>query len=156
MIGPVGIGSSHIKGLIEGDQEDEFLSRFVSLMDDDLNTAGAIGIVFDKIKELNRIMDEAEDDPSDSLKDKLKEERRALLKAATVLGILNSNPSVFISQIEKPSDVDETEIESLIKQRNDARAQKDWGKADSIRDKLQEMGIVLEDKAGVTKWRREV
>lgn len=156
VIGPNGDDSSSIQGLIEGDQENDFLNRFVNLMDDDLNTAGAIGIIFDKIKDLNRIMDEAGDDPSDPVRSQLKDERDALLKAATVLGILNSAPSVFISRIEKPSDVDESEIEDLIKQRNDARAQKDWAKADAIRDKLQEMGIVLEDKAGETKWRREV
>ena len=124
-------------------------------MDDDLNTAGAIGIIFDKIKELNRIMDDAGFDPSDSVKEQLEEERQTLLKAATVLGILTSDPSVFISQIEKPTDIDESEIEDLIRQRTEARAQKSWAKADEIRDKLKEMGIVIEDAAGVTKWRRE-
>ncbi len=148
--------TNNVQGLIEGDQKNEFLDRFVSLMDDDLNTAGAIGIIFDKIKELNRTMDEAGDNTPDSIKDQLKEERQSLLKASTVLGILTSDPSIFISQIEKPSDIDESEIEALIKQRADARAQKDWAKADAIRDKLQDMGIVLEDKGGVTKWRREV
>ena len=156
IIGPKGDDSRRIQGLIEGDQGNNFLNRFVGLMDDDLNTAGAIGIIFDKIKELNRIMDEAGDDPIDSIKNQLIEDRHALLKAATVLGILNSAPSEFITQIEKPSDVDESEIEDLIKQRNVARAQKDWAGADAIRDKLKEMGIVLEDKAGETKWRREV
>jgi cysteinyl-tRNA synthetase len=125
-------------------------------MDDDLNTAGAIGIIFDKVKELNRIMDETGGDPSDFVRSQLKDERNALLKAAAVLGILNSTPSVFFSRMEKPSDIDESEIEDLIKQRNDARVQKDWGKADAIRDKLQKMGIVLEDKASITKWRKEV
>jgi cysteinyl-tRNA synthetase len=148
--------SINIQGLIEGDQQDDFLSRFVSLMDDDLNTAGAIGIIFDKVKELNRIMDEAGDSPSDQAKAQLKEERSSLLKASAVLGILNIDPSTFISEMEKPSDIDEAEIEDLIKKRTEARAQKDWAKADAIRDKLQEMGIVIEDSAGGTKWRREV
>ncbi|MGD9160347.1 MAG: cysteine--tRNA ligase, partial [Desulfobacteraceae bacterium] len=156
VIGPNGDYSGGIQGLIEGDQENNFLNRFVSLMDDDLNTAGAIGIIFDKVKELNRIMDETGGDPSDFVRSQLKDERNALLKAAAVLGILNSTPSVFFSRMEKPSDIDESEIEDLIKQRNDARVQKDWGKADAIRDKLQKMGIVLEDKASITKWRKEV
>ena len=147
--------SRDIQGLIAGDLENEFLNKFITLMDDDLNTAGAIGIIFDKIKELNRIMDDAGFDPSDSVKEQLEEERQTLLKAATVLGILTSDPSVFISQIEKPTDIDESEIEDLIRQRTEARAQKNWAKADEIRDKLKEMGIVIEDAAGVTKWRRE-
>ena len=156
VIGPEKSSPVNIQGLIRGDQENEFLNRFVSLMDDDLNTAGAIGIIFEKIKELNRLMDEAGDEPSDPLKEQLAKERHALLEAATVLGILTSDPSIFISQMEKPSDVDEAEIENLIKQRADARARKDWAMADAIRDKLKEMGIVIEDTAGVTKWRREV
>ena len=156
IIGPEENSSADIQGLIEGDQDNEFINKFIALMDDDLNTAGAIGIIFDKNKELNRIMDEACDNPPDSVKEQLKDERQALLNAATVLGILTSDPSEFISQIEKPSDIDESEIEDLIKQRTDARTRKDWPRADAIRDKLQEMGIVLEDKAGVTKWRKEV
>jgi len=47
------------------------------------------------------------------------------------------------------------EIEALIKQRNDARASKDWGMADKARDRLNEMGIVLEDGAAGTTWRRK-
>ncbi len=156
IIGPEENSSADIQGLIEGDQDNEFINKFIALMDDDLNTAGAIGIIFDKNKELNRIMDEAFDNPPDSVKEQLKDERQALLNAAAVLGILTSDPSAFISQIEKPSDVDESEIEDLIKQRTDARTQKDWARADAIRDKLQGMGIILEDKAGVTTWRREV
>jgi cysteinyl-tRNA synthetase len=156
IIGSEVSSSDNIQGLIEGDQEDEFLQRFVNLMDDDLNTAGSIGIIFDKIKELNRIMDEAGDNPSDSVKDLLKAERKSLFKASSVLGIMGSDPSVFISQMEKPSYIDESEVEDLIKQRADARAQKEWAKADAIRDKLKVMGIVIEDAAGGTKWRREV
>jgi cysteinyl-tRNA synthetase len=155
-VGPKVSDSGSIQGLIEGDQKNEFLNRFVSLMDDDLNTAGAIGIIFDKIKELNRMMDDAGESPSDSQKDQLERERQALFRAARVLGILGSDPSVFISQIEKPADIDESEVEDLIKQRTEAREQKDWAKADAIRDKLKEMGVVIEDAAGGTKWRREL
>ena len=46
------------------------------------------------------------------------------------------------------------EIEALIKQRNDARASKDWAAADAARDALTAMGVVLEDGAGGTTWRR--
>ncbi len=145
-----------IQGLLAYEQKNEFLNRFINLMDDDLNTAGVVGIIFDRIKELNRIMDEAGDSPSKTVIDQLRDERAALYKVGAVLGILNFNPSVFISQIEKHSDIDESEIEELIKKRKEARAQKEWKKADEIRNKLKQMGIVLEDKEGVTKWRKEV
>ena len=46
------------------------------------------------------------------------------------------------------------EVEGLVQQRLDARARKDWAEADRIRDELKELGIVLEDGAGGTSWRR--
>ncbi len=146
----------NIQGLLAHEQKNDFLNRFINLMDDDLNTAGVVGIIFDRVKELNRIMDEAGDSPSKTVIEQLKDERAALQKVGAILGILNFSPSVFISQIEKPSDINESEIEELIKQRKEARAQKDWAKADEIRNRLKEMGIVLEDKEGVTKWRKEI
>lgn len=154
--GSFGDNICNIQGLLAGEQKNDFLNRFINLMDDDLNTAGVAGIIFDRVKELNRIMDEAGDHPSKTVIDQLKDERTALYKASAILGILNFKPSVFISQIEKPSDIDESEIEELIKQRKEARAQKDWAKADEIRNKLKQMGILLEDKDGVTKWRKDI
>jgi cysteinyl-tRNA synthetase len=157
LTGPVeGNGHPNIQGLLANEQKKDYLNRFINLMDDDLNTAGVVGIIFDRIKELNRIMDDAGDRPSKEAIDQLKDERAALQKVGAVLGILNFKPSVFISQIEKPSDIDESEIEGLIKQRKEARAQKEWAKADEIRNKLKQMGIVLEDKEGVTKWRKDI
>lgn len=146
----------NIQGLLAHEQKNDFLNRFINLMDDDLNTAGVVGIIFDRVKELNRIIDEAGVSPSKTVIEQLKDEREALQKVGAILGILNFKPSAFISQIEKPSDIDESEIEELIKQRKEARAQKEWAKADEIRNRLKEMGIVLEDKEGVTKWRKEV
>lgn len=140
--------------LIKGDQDSEFLDRFVGFMDDDLNTAGAIGIIFEKIKELNRIMDEAGSSPDTNTREQLIGERQNLFKAAAVLGVLKNDPAAFLSEMEKPSDIDESVVEDLINQRTGARAQKDWARADEIRDQLQEMGIILEDGAGGTKWRR--
>jgi cysteinyl-tRNA synthetase len=157
LIGPLEENAQpNIQGLLTNEQKNNFLNRFINLMDDDLNTAGVVGIIFDRIKDLNRIMDEAGDNPSKTIIDQLKDERAALRKVGAILGILNFNPSVFTSQVEKPSDIDEPEIEELIKQRKEARAQKEWAKADEIRNKLKQMGIVLEDKEGVTKWRKEV
>ena len=140
--------------LIKGDQDNEFLARFVGFMDDDLNTAGAIGVIFEKIKELNRIMDDTGSSPDTHVRDQLIEERQNLIKAAAVLGVLKNDPSAFLSEMERPSDIDESVVEDLIDQRTEARAQKDWARADEIRDQLQEMGIILEDGAGGTKWRR--
>ncbi|NLA75652.1 MAG: cysteine--tRNA ligase [Deltaproteobacteria bacterium] len=156
VVGPEKEKGYNIQGLLAHEQINDFLKRSIDLMYDDLNTAGVVCIIFEKIKELNRVMDEAGDSPSKTVIDQLKDERAALQKAGAILGILNHSPLAFISQIEKPSDINESEIEELIKQRNEARAQKEWARADEIRNRLKEMGIVIEDAAGITKWRREV
>lgn len=157
MIGPYrGNCFNDYSDLIKGDQDSEFLAKFVGFMDDDLNTAGAIGIIFEKVKELNRIMDDGGDSPNKSVKDHLIEERQNLFKAAAVLGVFKNDPSTFLCEMEKPSDIDELEVEDLIARRAEARARKDWTRADEIRDQLQEMGIILEDGADGTMWRRSV
>lgn len=72
---------------------------------------------------------------------------------ADVIGILHQDPEVFLQG--GAADTDEVaEIEALIKLRNDSRASKDWANADLARNKLTEMGIVLEDGPEGTIWRR--
>jgi len=68
-----------------------------------------------------------------------------------VLGLFQQTADTLLAGA---SDDDVTEIEDLINQRNQARVDKDWTKADQVRDKLTAMGIILEDAAGKTSWRR--
>ena len=70
-----------------------------------------------------------------------------------VLGLLQQDPEAFFKGDEADDEV--AEIECLIRTRNDARAAKDWPAADAARNRLTEMGIVLEDGAGGTTWRRK-
>ena len=70
-----------------------------------------------------------------------------------MLGLLEQDPEAFFKGNEADDEV--AEIEGLIKARNDARAAKDWPAADAARNRLTEMGIVLEDGAGGTSWRRK-
>ncbi|MGN0893580.1 MAG: cysteine--tRNA ligase, partial [Succinivibrio sp.] len=84
-------------------------------------------------------------------------DKAALLSArlkqlASVLGILSQDPVVFLTS--GASDDDASEIEALIKERNDARKAKDWARADAARDKLKAMHIELEDGPSGTTWRR--
>jgi len=99
--------------------------------------------LFDVARELNRQKDNAEQ------AGKL----GAVLKGlGAILGMLQTDPDEYL---KGGSDDDEVaEIEALIKQRNDARAAKDWAAADQARDALTAKGIVLEDGAGGTTWRR--
>ncbi len=126
----------------------EFETRFNKAMDDDFNTANGLAVLFDMVREVNRLRET----------DLAKAGRVAavLKRLANLFGILNEDPESYLTagQVETESGVDVSEIESLIAARNQARAEKDWAKSDQIRDELAARGILLEDKAGETRWRR--
>jgi cysteinyl-tRNA synthetase len=138
------------------DVSGEFLEQFVHIMDDDLNTAGAVGLIFEKVKQMNRLMDTYEDRWNDSLINRLKKDRSDLFLATSVLGILKDEPEDFLEKIGGSTEVDSNEIEEMIKERSKARLEKDWIKADTIRERLKEMGVVLEDGPKGTIWRFDV
>ncbi|MDR0806993.1 MAG: cysteine--tRNA ligase [Enterobacteriaceae bacterium] len=126
----------------------EFEVRFRDAMDDDFNTPEAYSVLFDMAREVNRL--KAEDM---SVANQLAAELRRL---ASVLGLLEQQPEVFLqSASQNFADGDVAEIEALIKQRNDARQAKDWALADVARNRLTELGIILEDGAEGTIWRRK-
>lgn len=120
-----------------------FVERFDVVMEDDFNTPEAFAILFEIAKEINRETDDAR-------KQTLANTLRFI---GSVLGILQSDPDAYLQGASTESD-DAELIESLIKQRNDARAAKNWAQADSARDKLNEMNVVLEDGPQGTTWRR--
>ncbi|HHQ4701637.1 TPA: cysteine--tRNA ligase [Aeromonas hydrophila] len=123
---------------------DEQVARFKEAMDDDFNTPEAYSALFDLVREINR--QKAEDMAvAAALGARLRE-------LGAVLGILQQDPDAFLKGDEADEEV--AEIEQLIAQRNQARADKNWAAADAARNRLTEMGIVLEDSAGKTSWRR--
>jgi len=70
---------------------------------------------------------------------------------------LEEGPESFFAGLSSYSEtVDEDEVKRLIQERITARAEKDWAKADAIRDRLDEMGIILEDGPQGTSWRVKV
>ncbi|KGQ58821.1 cysteine--tRNA ligase [Gallibacterium anatis] len=123
---------------------EQFIEAFKAAMDDDFNTPGALSVLFDMARELNKL--KAEQDPqTDAFAARLRE-------LAGVLGLLYQDPETFL---QAGIDDDETKtIEALIAQRNQARANKDWATADAARDKLAAMGVVIEDGANGTTWRK--
>ncbi|XPE40931.1 DALR domain-containing protein [Shigella flexneri] len=78
-----------------------------------------------------------------------------LRKLSSVLGLLERDPEAFLQSGAQADDGEVAEIEALIQQRLDARKAKDWAAADAARDRLNEMGIVLEDGQQGTTWRRK-
>ncbi|MCS3604182.1 cysteinyl-tRNA synthetase [Buttiauxella sp. BIGb0471] len=124
-----------------------FEARFREAMDDDFNTPEAYSVLFDMAREVNRLKTE-DLAAANGL-------AAALRQLSGVLGLLEQDPETFLQGGAQSDDNEVAEIEALIKQRNDARQSKDWALADQARDRLNEMGIVLEDGAQGTTWRRK-
>ena len=130
-------------------------SDFCEAMDDDFNTARGVGLLFNLIKDANRIIDQA--DRSTQTVDTLTTLASDLMRMGDLLGILQSPWQTFfesrttsrLQQLSLPPE----QIEALIAERTAARRQKDWQRADEIRDQLAEHGVVLEDKADGTQWK---
>ena len=142
---------------LSGNQHGPFIERFIDLMDDDLNSAGVVGLLFEKIKDINKRMDFARCPVGKSTNTELENDRHDLLLAGRVLGLLQENPAEFLEQLSGLAEkIDPAEIERMVEQRAAARRGKDWAKADEIRDRLKEIGIILEDSPQGTTWRFDV
>lgn len=127
------------------DQENDFSKRFHNAMNDDFNTPEAIGVLFDLVSELNRSKDE-------SIKTTLASQ---LVYLGSVIGCLQSKPTAYLQGAQGSAQNDESlDIDGLIEQRAQAKKDKDFAKADAIRNQLLEQGIELKDSANGTSWRR--
>jgi cysteinyl-tRNA synthetase len=132
-----------------------FWQDFCAAMDDDFNTAKGVGILFNLVKEANRLLDEGGGaQPSQAA---LAELAADLARMGGILGILQQPWQTFFeqrtqSQLQDVTIIPET-IDALVAERTAARKNKDWKRADEIREQLQEAGIVLEDKADGTHWK---
>ncbi len=112
-------------------------NRFNQYMDDDLNISGALSIFDEVISNVNKEFDELNSISASMVMNYLK-------KIDMVLGILTFEEEILDEKIEK-----------LIKEREEARAEKNYAKADEIRNKLKDSGIILEDTPKGTTWKRE-
>lgn len=126
----------------EGEDTDfgaEYLKKFEEAMEDDCNTADAIAAIFELVRAINVTM-------TDTSSTALAEEAEKKLK--TMCGVLGIT-------LERTEDALDLEIEQMIAERQEARKEKDFARADKIRDKLLEKGIVLEDTREGVKWHRK-
>ena len=120
-----------------------FTNKFCEAMDDDLNTADAIGTLFDLVRYINKFVLDGK-----ASKETITAAIEIFDTLAGILGI------VYNEKAEEAEDGDAAEIEALIEERTAARKEKNWARADEIRNKLTEMGIVLEDTPQGVKWHR--
>jgi cysteinyl-tRNA synthetase len=123
---------------IKSDLENSFMTKFHEAMQDDFNTPIALSVLFDLAREINKTQDGI-------LAGTLKH-------LGNLLGILEQSPEDFLKSGNAQDDV--KNIEQLILERDKARVEKNWAKSDEIRDQLKNMGIIIEDAAGKTTWRK--
>ena len=137
-----------MKGLdlsgVELPEGSEFEQRFFKAMDDDFNTPVALAVLFDLVRELNKVraQDESQALPLAAL----------LVRLGAILGILQGRPEAFL---QAGSDVDEAWIQDMIVRRVAAKKAKDYAGADRIRDELAAKGVILQDSREGTTWRIE-
>ncbi len=142
------------KDIIEGFKD--IGKRVMSSMEDDFNTAQALGHLFDGIRSLNRLNELFKKGPSVLYKEPIKEAIERLLDIAGLFGILKEDPSQYIREKNMKAlsmaGITLSELERMIEERNKARKEKDWERADAIRDELMKKGIILQDTPKGTQW----
>lgn len=117
---------------------DGYRKRYIEKMDDDFNTADAISVIFDLIRDINTNIDE------NSSVEIIKYSLDLIRELGSPLGMLQKSERGSI----------EAEIELLIEKRQKARQDKNWELADKIRDDLKDKGIILEDTSDGVRWKR--
>ena len=123
----------------------DVVARFRSAMDDDLGSPQALAVIFDAVRDANRALDAEDDATAAGL-------HAAAIELAGVLGLELGAAAAPARAVE--DDAETAEIDDLVDQRLTAKAAKDYGRADRIRDQLTARGIVLEDSARGTSWHR--
>lgn len=121
------------------DLNNDYVNRFHQAMNDDFDTVQAVAVLFELANEVNKTQDP---------------QLAACLKhLGGIIGLLQREPQQFL-QSGSHEGLSNEAIESLIAQRQQARADKNWAESDRIRDELAKANVILEDKSGQTTWRR--
>lgn len=126
------------------DIQNNYSKRFHAALNDDFNSAEAIGVLFELVAQINR--SQAADKPP------LAQQLRYL---AGIMGCLQLPPSDYLQGTNNDLTLDKSAIETLIQQRTDAKAAKDFARADAIRAELLKQGIELKDSSDGTTWRKQ-
>ena len=117
---------------------------FQEAMDDDFNVPEALSVLFDLAKTINKLKESGDIE-------KAKEFAKELVNLSNSLGLLKQDSEIFL---KSGVDMNESEVQALIDEREKSRDEGDYSKADDIRDQLLEKNIILEDSREGTFWRR--
>jgi len=132
-----------LQGTVDGAE----IQRFRAAMDDDFNTPDALAVAQNVARELN-LAKAAGDLP------KMADMAATLRAMGAMLGVLQQDPDKYLKRSAAAGGLTDAQVEALLAARNAARAAKNYAESDRIRAQLNEAGILLDDKAGGTQWRR--
>ena len=136
---------------------DTLEERFQKAMDNDFNTAQGLGIIFDIVKILNKVIRALSPVPNQQDVDLLKNSAAKITELTGIMGLLSEDPIAHTAAIQEKRiqelDLDSSVIEEMIRRRNEARQKKDWARGDAIRDELLAKGVELKDGPKGTTWR---
>ncbi|PLX83238.1 MAG: cysteine--tRNA ligase [Desulfuromonas sp.] len=145
------------EGEATSDEGARLEAKFREAMDDDFNTALAIGHLFEGVRAMNRIAATKKFRKKPDLVSAVRDLHDALLRLGAVLGIFLSDPAGWLQKQKfaalESLDVTAEEIDALIAERLQARGEKDFARSDEIRDGLAARGIELLDSPGGTDWK---
>jgi len=132
---------------LQGTVDEAEIQRFRAAMDDDFNTPDALAVAQNVARELN-LAKAAGDLP------KTADMAATLRSMGAMLGVLQQDPDKYLKRSAGASGLTDAQVEALLAARNAARAAKNYAESDRIRAQLNQAGILLDDKAGGTQWRR--
>ena len=136
---------------------ESFKVRFEEAMDDDFNTAQALGHFYDLQRHLNILLDISKGRPTEEIVSLLKQSLDFFSRKGWIFGLFQEDPEIYLRDQKKEGlkklNLSEEEILKLIEERNMARKEKNWKKADEIRNDLLSKGIILEDTPSGTIWK---
>jgi cysteinyl-tRNA synthetase len=136
---------------------DQFLRRFDEALDDDFNTAAALGTTSELLTLANKLLDQPKSAPKDVRRRTLQTINDAFAHVSKTLGVFGQAPEAFLTRrrerLCEARDIDPLEVERLITERADARKEKDFARADNIREELLAKGVELMDAPAGTTWR---
>lgn len=141
---------------VKDDIADSIIPKFVENMDEDFNTTASIANLYNIFKYANNIMKTSKDKTKEDIANILRKILKNVHEVYSILGLFDQNPDEYITKLKnkylKELDIDEENIKQEIEKRAKAKQNRDFEKADKIRNDLEAKGIILKDSKEGTSW----